>query len=285
MNAIAAARSRDAAARVPFVVGGRAVGSVARVHLPLLREWRGGHREHSGLQVHSDHVALTAHDRDAALGALNAALRRQGLIRAWRDETFPLLDPTTAQTLALMERAATRFWGTLTLGAHANGYVVGDEGRPAALWIAQRSFSKPTDAGLHDNLVGGGVAAGQTPYAALLREAWEEAGLAPSQLQALQPGRVLRLHRDIPEGLQLEDLHAWDLALPADWQPQNQDGEVAGFTLMPVEGALALALGDTMTVDAALVTIDFGLRHALFTPALAATLSEQMFANAEILMS
>lgn len=277
MNAIAASQARDAAARVPFVVGGRAVGSVARTHLPALRAWRGG------LRVHDDHVALTASDRDAALAALNAELRAAGLIRAWRDEIFPLFDPESLEPLALMERAATRFWGTLTLGAHANGHVAGAGGRPAALWIARRSLTKPTDPGLHDNLVGGGVPAGQTPYAALLREAWEEAGLRPAQLQALQPARVLRLHRDIPEGLQLEDLHAWDLALPVDWQPQNQDGEVAGFALLPVAEALALALGDTMTVDAAVVTIDFGLRHALFAPAQAATLAAQMFASFGIL--
>ncbi len=277
MNAIAAALARNAAARLPFVVGGRAVGSVARAHLPVLRGWR------DGLQVHGDHVALTAGDRDATLAELNTAMRARGLIRAWRDETFPLLDPETLQPLAQMERAATRFWGTLTLGAHANGHVVGADGRPAALWIAQRSFSKPTDPGAHDNLVGGGVPAGQTPHEALLREAWEEAGLKPEQLQSLRPGRVLRLHRDIPEGLQLEHLHSWDLALPADWQPQNQDGEVAGFTLLPVAEALALALGPTMTVDAALVTIDFGLRHALFMPAQAEALAVQLSASAGIL--
>jgi len=122
------------------------------------------------------------------------------------------------------------------------------------------------------------VPAGRAPFDAPVREAKEEAGLAPAAQDAAQPGRVLRLHRNIAEGRQLEDLHAWDPALPWDWQPHNHDGEVAGFRLLPVADALALAAGDTMTVDAALVTLDFGLRHGLFEPAEAAPLHAALFA-------
>ncbi len=269
--AVVAAQAADAAARVPFCVAGRQVGSVARAHLGALHAWP------AQLLIDDAGVALVAPDRDAALAEMHAALRAQGLITAWRDETFPLLDPDTREPLALMERAAARFWGTLTLGAHLNGYIAGVDGRPERLWIAQRSFSKPTDPGRFDNLVGGGVPAGQSPFDALVREAMEEAGLAPAALQTAQPARVLRLHRDLAEGRQLEDLHSWDLALPPDWAPHNHDGEVAGFRLLPVADALALAAGETMTVDAALVTLDFGLRHGLLGPAEAAQLGAALF--------
>jgi 8-oxo-dGTP pyrophosphatase MutT (NUDIX family) len=269
-----AALAADAAARVPFFVAGRHVGSVARKHLSTLQAWP------AHLAVDDAGVTLIAAARDRALAEMHAALRAQGLIHAWRDETFPLFDPETREALALMERAAARFWGTLTLGTHLNGYVAGADGRPQRLWIAQRSFTKPTDPGCFDNLVGGGVPAGQSPFEALVREAMEEAGLAPELLQAARPGRVLRLRRDIPEGRQLEDLHTWDLALPADWEPHNHDGEVAGFRLLPVADALALASGETMTVDAALVTLDFGLRHGLFAPAEAAELGAALIACA-----
>jgi 8-oxo-dGTP pyrophosphatase MutT (NUDIX family) len=273
-TALAAARARDPAARVPFMVAGRAVGTVARAHLGALRAYP------EALGVDQNGVTLIAVDRDAALARIHAALRAQGLIAAWRDEIVPLLDPGTREPLALMERAAARFWGTLTLGAHLNGYVARPNGRPERLWIAQRSLTKPTDPGHFDNLVGGGVPAGQSPFEALVREAMEEAGLRPELLHAAQPGRVLRLHRDILEGRQLEDLHAWDLALPAEWAPHNHDGEVAGFHLLPVADALALAAGEKMTVDAALVTLDFGLRHGLLAPAEAAQLDAALFAYA-----
>jgi 8-oxo-dGTP pyrophosphatase MutT (NUDIX family) len=194
---------------------------------------------------------------------MNAALREQGLVVAWRDETFPLFDPETLAPLARFERASSRFWGTLTLGAHATGWVAGADGRPRQLWIAQRSFTKATDPGLYDNLVGGGVPAGQTPHEALIREGFEEAGLAPHELAPARAGSVIRLARDIPEGFQHEWLYSYDLPLPEGRVPRNQDGEVHGFTLMPVAQALELAAGDAMTVDAALVTIDFGLRHGI----------------------
>ena len=83
-----------------------------------------------------------------------------------------------APPLALIERAAARFWGTLTFGAHANGYVADAQGRPTHLWIARRSTHKATDPGKLDNLVGGGVPHGQTPFETLVREGFEEAGLA-----------------------------------------------------------------------------------------------------------
>jgi len=67
----------------------------------------------------------------------------------------------------------------------------------------------------------------------------------------------------VAEGLQHEWLYAYDLALPDGLAPRNQDGEVAGFRCLPLDQALALAAGTQMTVDAALVTLDFALRHAL----------------------
>jgi hypothetical protein len=75
---------------------------------------------------------------------------------------------------------------------------------------------------------------------------------------------VLTLHREVAEGLQVERLHSFDLPLPADWRPQNQDGEVAGFSLLPPAEAADIALAGRMTVDAALVTLCFLQRHGLW---------------------
>jgi len=144
------------------------------------------------------------------------------------------------------------------------------------LWIAQRALSKATDPGLHDNLVGGGVPAGQTPLQTLQREAWEEAGLRAEQLQHVRSGSVLRLLRDVPEGLQFEDLYGYDIALPADFTPNNQDGEVQGFECMPMADVLKLAASGSMTVDASLVTLDFALRHRLLPPEQAQTLGDAL---------
>jgi 8-oxo-dGTP pyrophosphatase MutT (NUDIX family) len=263
-HALQAALAHDPSARLPFHVlqDGQSleVGSVARSHLAALTRWP------EALQLDEDHgVTLTvpAAEREAFFAQANTWLHAEGLIAGWRDERYPVLAWRSGELLAVFERAASRFWGTLTFGAHCNGYVADEAGRPQALWIARRSFSKPTDPGLLDNLIGGGVPHGQSPAEAVLREGWEEAGLQPAQMHALQAGSVLRLARDIPEGFQHEWLSVYDLALPAGLVPCNQDGEVAELRCLPIAEALALAASEQMTVDAGLVTLDFALRRGL----------------------
>jgi 8-oxo-dGTP pyrophosphatase MutT (NUDIX family) len=259
---IAAARLQRVP-RVPFFVEGLRVGSVATAHVPRLAAWQpwiAVHGPDAGAAPRV-HLQVPRAARDAALATMNAALREEGHIRAWRDEPFSLLDPQDGRVLATFERASARFWGTLTLGAHANGYVADATGRPTHLWIARRAWNKATDPGCLDNLIGGGVPHGQTPLETVLREGWEEAGLVPAQMHRLAAGGVIELDRDVPEGRQFERLHVYDLELGADVVPANQDGEVAQILRLEVAQAAEVALSGEMTVDAALVTLDFLLRH------------------------
>jgi 8-oxo-dGTP pyrophosphatase MutT (NUDIX family) len=242
---------------MPFLVEGQAVGSIDRAHLPVLEALPS-----LGLQADGLHLLGEAGRATAALARLNTRLRDDGLIRGWRDETFPVL-ADDGRTLAQTERAAARFWGLTIRAAHANGVVLDDAGRAQALWIARRALNKATDPGRLDNVVAGGVPLGQTPFETLLREGWEEAGLPQAVLRQARPGTMLHRLHDCPHGLMRERLQVYDIVLPAGLQPVNQDGEVAEFRLVPVAEALALAAGGEMTVDAALATLDFGLRHAL----------------------
>lgn len=250
------------------------IGSVSRAHVAAICSLAGADAvRETDTALHLPWSFADPGLCEAALGRLNLRLRDAGLIVAWRDEAFPVW-PLGVEAAACaraqgdaglprFERAAARFWGTVTLGAHCNGYVSDAFGRPHRLWIARRSPLKATDPGLLDNLVGGGVPAGQTPLDTLRREGWEEAGLDSAQLASAVPGNIQALCCDIREGLQREYLYAYDLALPPDFRPINQDGEVESFTCMTVEQALEAAGLGLMTVDAALVTLDFGLRHGL----------------------
>jgi ADP-ribose pyrophosphatase YjhB (NUDIX family) len=254
---VVAARAHDPARRVPFHVGGVRVGSVAREHLESLRQLDA----QRALAIEPQALHLVADARDEALAALNARLHEAGLVRGWRDETYAIVTAFGAEPLALIERASARFWGTLTFGAHANGYVEGPDGRPTALWIARRALTKATDPGLLDNLVGGGVPWGQTPWQTLVREGDEEAGLSAELMQQrATPAGSVQLQRDVPEGLQHEQIFVFDLALPPQVPPVNRDGEVSEFRCWPIDEALRLAASDAMTVDAALVTWDFARR-------------------------
>lgn len=273
--ALQQARSFEADARVPFVTVGAegaplVLGAVARAHLRALHRWP------HWLQVSEHRVQLVA-SRTAwsdAFAAMNAVLRDDGMIVAWRDEPFMLFDTSGRSLGVTIERAATRFWGTLTWGAHCNGYVADAQGQPAALWIARRALTKPTDPGRLDNLIGGGVPHGQSPHDTVVREGWEEAGLTPEQMTGLQRGSTVRLLRDIPEGLQREWIEVYDLALPQGLVPQNQDGEVGELMCLPIADALGPQTIDEMTVDAALVTLDFARRRRLLPPTEQAALEQ-----------
>jgi 8-oxo-dGTP pyrophosphatase MutT (NUDIX family) len=267
-----AASTRREVQRWPFRIGGVLVGSVATAHVDALRAWP------HDFCVDATGAQLVAAHRDIALARTNAALREQGLIVAWRDETYAIVERLGAPPLALIERAASRFWGTLTFGAHANGYVADGAGRPTQLWVARRSAHKATDPGKLDNLVGGGVPFDQTPFEALLREGFEEAGLDATTMRRAVPGSVIELACDIAEGFMHEQLHSFDLQLPAGLTPVNLDGEVAELRCLPIDEAIALAAGDAMTVDAALVTLDFALRHRLLGNDEHAALSARMAA-------
>ena len=256
---LAAATATRPGTRRRFVVDGHTVGSVADIHLDALQAWP------QWLQVGPDTVELTAPVavRDAALAEMHRVLHADGRLHGWRGETFAIVAPGSGRVLALIERAAARFWGTLSFGAHATGYLADAGGRPTHLWIAQRAFDKATDPGRYDNLVGGGVPHGEAPARTLVREGREEAGLDEDEMAAARPAGRLRLHREVPEGLQHECLHSFDLLLPPGRVPCNEDGEVAGFHCLHVDDAQALAWGSAMTVDAALVTVDFLWRHGL----------------------
>jgi len=267
--AFAQARARHGPPRVPFVLGigpgdrgrRRVLGSVSVADVDALARFPDVLVLEGAANART--VVLRPGDRawrDGRLAEVHRVLRDEGRIAAWRDEPYPLRDVEGGEH-GIVERASSRFWGLLTFGAHANGYVADASGRPTLLWIARRARSKPTDPGKLDNLVGGGVPAGQTPDEALVREGWEEAGLTPGDMVARVAGGVLSIDADIPEGRQLEWLFVFDLVRPAGWAPRAIDGEVDEHLLLPVDEALARAAAGEMTTDAALATLDFALRH------------------------
>ena len=280
--ALELAGARRGPARIPFVLlepapddGAGSVehvlGSVALAHLDALRAFA------DAFQVLPDASARTPRAlalrlppgaRDARLAEIHGVLHRRGLIRGWRGEPYPLRD-RTGREHATIERAASRFWGTLTLAAHCNGYVADAAGQPTHLWIARRSQTKSTDPGRLDNLVAGGVAQGQSPRAALVREAWEEAGLQADQVAGLVEGSIVEVEGDIAEGRQHERIHVFDLQLPADVEPRNVDGEVAEHRLLPLAEAYARAAAGELTTDAALATFDFAWRRGPIEPSFA----------------
>jgi 8-oxo-dGTP pyrophosphatase MutT (NUDIX family) len=178
-------------------------------------------------------------------------LREADCLRGWRDELLDVHDES-GRRLGAIERAAVRPLGILTRAVHLNAWT--PDGR---LWVARRALDKATDPGMWDTLVGGLVASGESLDLALIRECEEEAGLTPHDVRGRDPMRtVLRMHRRLPEGYQVEDLLVSRCVLDAGVVPSNQDGEVMEFAAVTREQARAMAAAGEFTLEAAIVVVD-----------------------------
>jgi isopentenyldiphosphate isomerase len=256
---IIAARRFDRVLHLPFVIGGERVGWIRASDVPLLTRWP------DVFDIDAQRVLLspqfdTVNLRSAALGSVIGALAAEGRIPGWRDETYAIRNAFDAPPLAYIERAASRFFGTMTYAVHLNG-VVEYVDRAPQLWIARRSETKATDPGMLDNVVAGGIGWGFSLAETIVKECWEEAGIPEEIAARAVAGRTAHVLQSLPEGTQAEQIFIYDLALPEDFAPRNQDGEVGEHRLARIEDVAQAIEEGAMTVDASLATLDCMLRR------------------------
>ena len=185
---------------------------------------------------------------------------RLGILGGWRNEQFDVED-AAGKPLFALERAAFRPLGLMSHAVHINGLTL-HEGE-WMFWIGRRSPYKAVDPDKLDNLVGGGIASGESVHTAMMREGREEAGLDGALLKNLVCQNRRLSVRPVSRGLHNEMLHIFDVVLPPETRPENQDGEVAGFTLMTPEELVEAMCGGLMMNDAMLATLDAFSRYGL----------------------
>jgi 8-oxo-dGTP pyrophosphatase MutT (NUDIX family) len=262
LRALRAARHFQPGHFLSLQLGLRAIGWVRRDLAMRLRAWP----EVFALSKNDIQLRPAPEaDLSDSLADVAQALAREGAIRGWRGETYAVRAREAAnaggEPLFHIERAAMRFFGLTSSAAHLNGFVPGHDN--PGIWIARRSATKSIDPGMLDNLVAGGIASGQDAWQALLRECGEEAGIAPALARTARPAGVLSVCQEVPEGLNSEILHLYDLELPADFAPRNTDGEVSEFLRLDAQALLERIARGEMAVEAGLVAVDFALRHGL----------------------
>jgi 8-oxo-dGTP pyrophosphatase MutT (NUDIX family) len=248
---------------LPFYVKEHVVGWLRPSFADQLRRWP------HVFEVGDAYVNLrakpdTAQGRSAAIAEGVKELARDGIVTGWRDELVSVMHHYGQPELLRMERSASRHFGIMGYGAHMNGFT--RRGGLVQAWIARRSAGKPVDPDKLDNLVGGRIAAGMSVDETLRKEAWEEAGLAPSLLAGLNCIGAVRVEYSVPEGLHREILFVHDLWLPEDFKPANQDGEVSEIRCMAVEDVLQHLLAGDFTLDAGVVMIDGLMRLGAVLP-------------------
>lgn len=242
----------------PFMAESHIVGWITPERVQRLAGWPNVFQR-SGRGIELAPGLVTPEVRTTALADVARTLSAEGALTAWRDERYAVSADGGGTSLFELERAAARYFGIHTFAAHANG-LVGDADR-WQMWLARRSPTKAIDPGLLDNLVGGGIAAGSDAAATLVKEAWEEAGIAAEHAHRAQPAGSVDIRRDGPDGLQRETIHVYDLWLPVDFAPANQDGEAVEHRVCAPDAVLSILQEDDITADASLVIVDMLLRH------------------------
>ena len=260
---------RDLARYIPFTADGRQLGwitperadallSFGGVFTPLL-EGRGAH--HKGVTFIGDLATVAA--RSAAIAAIVPDLPK-ALFAKPRQELYAVRESWHAPEAFRVDRALVPGFGARAFGVHLNGYV--RRGNDYLLWIGTRAADLRVEPGKRDNMVAGGQPAGLSLMDNLVKECGEEAHLAESLARRAVPASVLSYAFDAPEGLRMDTLFCYDLALPEDVSPQPSE-EITRFDLIPVAEALAMVRDtDAFKFNVGLVILDFALRHGLLDP-------------------
>jgi len=264
LDRIRACQAYEPADYRPFLVDGQVVGHVRAEAIVELADFG------EVFVFDHDRVLLRGHiqgfqGRTDAMAEVTAELRDRGLVLGWRDEPYPVGTGFHEPALFDMERAAVPFFGVRGYGVHINGWVDADDG--PKMWIGRRSLTKPTGPGLLDQMVAGGQPSGMSLMENVVKECREEAGMAEDLARTAKPVGAISYLMTRDEGLRHDVLFNYDIQVPPDFTPMNEDGEVAEFMLWPMDRVLEeLSARETFKFNAALVVIDFLVRHGFVDP-------------------
>ncbi|HIL87740.1 MAG TPA: DUF4743 domain-containing protein [Deltaproteobacteria bacterium] len=256
--------ARDLTRFAPLRIGDVSIGWIPKEHLPRFQN----HSDVFGVTEAEvwlqEHLSIPA-ARTSAVGEVLAEWRKCGWIPGWRDELYRVSTRFDAEPLMLVERAAAQPLGICSYGVHLNGFVQKPDG--LWMWLARRAQDRPNYPGYLDHLVAGGLTAGQSAWEVAIRECWEEAGVPESLAQRCRPTGFITVFMDHYGLIKRDLLFTYDLELPEDFEPENTDGEVEDFQLLPIEEVVRLvAETDEVKLNCNLVLLDFFVRHGILTP-------------------
>lgn len=200
---------------------------------------------------------------DERLQAWAGQLHARGQMPGWRGEQVEIFGPDPSAPLFCIERGLLRPLGLLLRTVQLNVHTWA-AGR-LMVWAARRAPHKAVDPNLLDSLVAGGIARGETPLDALLREAAEEAALPVRLSRQAVPSAIMDSssldHEDGAPVLHRERMHVFDVQVPPDYVPSHPDGESSGSALLSPEQVLALVRIGHWTREGAWASVNLVHRY------------------------
>ena len=260
---IVSCNNYDPARVVPLFAGRHRVGLLRHDNAAALRRFP------DVFAVADDRVNLVARGDVAAVSravdAVVDALVAEKRVPKWRNETFDVAPRWGAPAVFRLDRGAVPFFGTRAYGVHLNGYLW--ESGSLHLWVGRRAPDKRVAPDKLDNIVAGGIGNGHGLQETLLKEGVEEASIPRNLTSDALPAGVVSYRMESELGIRDDVLFVFDLEMPADFVPKNQDGEIAHFELMPASAVLdRVRTSDDFKFNVNLVILDFALRHGILRP-------------------
>jgi len=264
LDHIARCNAHDLSDFTPFSVDGKTVGHIRKENLVHLERFPEVFKLSDGRVDLADGLD-DYDDRSAAVDMVLRCLAEDGVITGWRGEAYPIGGTWGGPYAFEIERAAAAFFGCRAYGVHVNGFV--RDGSDLKLWVATRAADRPVCPGELDNMIAGGQPVGLTLRENVIKEAGEEAGVPAQLAAAAHPVGAITYTMENDLGLKPDMMFCWDLELPADFRPENTDGEVAEFRLLPAEDVLDIVEStNDFKFNCNLVIIDFCIRHGVLPP-------------------
>ncbi|MEQ9121226.1 MAG: DUF4743 domain-containing protein [Alphaproteobacteria bacterium] len=257
--------AHDLGGFLPFRIGAERVGWVRPEAAGALAGLGGAFvRDGEGLRL-ADRIA-GFEDRSKALAEGAEALVAAGLAPRLRGEFYGVSNAWGRPPLAALDRGAVPAFGVRAYGVHVNGWRRG-AGGDVELWLGLRAADKAVAPGKLDNMVAGGQPIGLGLMENLVKEAAEEANAPEALARQARPVGCIAYVMEQDEGLKPDVMFCYDLEVPADFRPENTDGEMQGFRLAPaVEAGRIVAETDDFKFNVNLVVTDFLVRHGLIDP-------------------
>lgn len=221
-------------------------------------------------KVEKERVTLSARldgfeERSTALAEVVSWLAQQKLITPPMGESYPVTPGGREAAVCIMDRSAAAYFGVRAFGQHLNGYV--RENGELYMWLGRRAADRLIFPGALDNMVAGGLPWNVGLEENLRKECMEEAGVPGNVVDQAVPVGLVSYNRVAERGYRPDVLYCYDLELSPGFVPQNTDGEVESFELLPLkEVARLVRETDEFKLNCNLVIIDFLLRHGYIEP-------------------
>jgi isopentenyldiphosphate isomerase len=249
---------------LPWRIGGDIVGWVRATMAPQLTAFPDVFLRHK--EAFDLHPGLSDFEsRTRALGEVVASWAEQGLVPPIMAEPYAVTARGRQDALCTVDRVAAAFLGIRSFGQHLNGFIRRADG--IHMWIGRRARDRLLFPGALDNMVAGGLPHSLGLEENLLKECREEADVPEGLARKAVPVGAISYNRVAERGFRSDVLYCYDLELPADFEPQNTDGEVESFILLPLrEVAEIVRETDDFKLNCNLVIIDFLIRHGWLGP-------------------